>query len=135
MAAERVRSLFSEAEQVLAVDPVVCAYRASPELFVMAVSIMDTFSTIRRFFECSGDIDYVEALRGREPENGLTQGLSPRETEIHGLVVEGLTNKQIARALYISESTVKVHVQHIFDKLGIRSRAALRVRAARERGR
>ncbi len=134
-AAEGVRDLFIAAHEVLAVDPIVCAYRASPELFVTAMSVMDKLSTVRRFFSSSGDIEHIKALRGDESESGQRQSLSPREAEIHGLVCEGLTNKQIARALFISESTVKVHVQHIFDKLGIRSRAALRVQAAREQGR
>jgi len=48
--------------------------------------------------------------------------LTPRELEVHGLLVAGLTNRQIAEALFVSEKTVKVHVRHIYDKLGIRSR-------------
>lgn len=40
---------------------------------------------------------------------------------------------QIAELLFISESTVKVHVHHIYDKLGVRSRTALAVQAMLER--
>jgi ATP/maltotriose-dependent transcriptional regulator MalT len=49
--------------------------------------------------------------------------LSPREREVHELIAQGLTNREIASALYISESTTKLHVRHIFDKLRVRSRA------------
>src|SRR2546421_515513 len=45
-------------------------------------------------------------------------GLTRRELEIVRVVVSGFTNKQIARQFSISESTVKRHVTHIFDKLG-----------------
>lgn len=48
--------------------------------------------------------------------------LSPRESEVHELLAQGLTNEEIAKQLYISLSTTKVHVKHIYDKLGVRSR-------------
>ncbi|CAN5176298.1 hypothetical protein BH18ACT4_BH18ACT4_14330 [soil metagenome] len=50
--------------------------------------------------------------------------LSPRELEVLGLVAEGNPNKAIARALSISETTVKTHVSHIFTKLGVDDRTA-----------
>jgi DNA-binding CsgD family transcriptional regulator len=48
--------------------------------------------------------------------------LSPREREVHELIAQGRTNREIASALYISESTAKLHVRHIFEKLRVRSR-------------
>ncbi len=56
-----------------------------------------------------------------------------REREVYELLGQGLTNLQIADLLFISEATVKVHVHHIYDKLGVRSRTALAVQAALER--
>jgi two-component system, NarL family, nitrate/nitrite response regulator NarL len=55
--------------------------------------------------------------------------LTKRELEVHELLAQGLTNREIARLLYVEEVTVKVHVRHILDKLGVRSRveAATRV--------
>ncbi|MEV6108662.1 response regulator transcription factor [Streptomyces sp. NPDC051940] len=50
--------------------------------------------------------------------------LSPRETEILQLLAEGLANRQISRRLFISEATVKTHLVHIYDKLGVDSRTA-----------
>jgi ATP/maltotriose-dependent transcriptional regulator MalT len=51
-------------------------------------------------------------------------GLSTREAEVLALVTQGMTNRDIARRLFISEKTVASHVSHIFTKLGLSSRAA-----------
>jgi two-component system, NarL family, nitrate/nitrite response regulator NarL len=48
--------------------------------------------------------------------------LSPRERDVFALVVQGLTNKEIAVQLSISESTAKFHVSAILKKCGVRSR-------------
>ncbi|GAA1149128.1 response regulator transcription factor [Kitasatospora gansuensis] len=50
--------------------------------------------------------------------------LSPREAEILQLLALGLANKQISKRLFISEATVKTHLVHIYDKLGVDSRTA-----------
>jgi DNA-binding NarL/FixJ family response regulator len=51
------------------------------------------------------------------------QALSHREKQIMSLVVAGLTNRQIAAELFLSESTVKTHLSSAFGKLDVRSRA------------
>jgi two-component system nitrate/nitrite response regulator NarL len=51
--------------------------------------------------------------------------LSPREEEISRLVAEGMSNREIARSLRISESTVKNSLFHVFEKLGISNRVEL----------
>jgi DNA-binding CsgD family transcriptional regulator len=51
--------------------------------------------------------------------------LSPRELEVAGLVARGLTNKQIAEALYLSERTAENHVRHILVKLGFSNRSQI----------
>jgi two-component system nitrate/nitrite response regulator NarL len=55
--------------------------------------------------------------------------LSPREREILGCLAKGASNKEIARALDVAESTVKIHVQHILRKLGLSSRVQAAVYA------
>ena len=50
--------------------------------------------------------------------------LTPREREVLSLIGAGLTNTEIAAALYVGEGTVKTHVGHIFTKLALRDRAA-----------
>jgi DNA-binding NarL/FixJ family response regulator len=49
--------------------------------------------------------------------------LTPRELEVLGLVALGRTNREIARALFMSEKTAGVHVSHILAKLGVASRS------------
>ncbi|GAA2099681.1 response regulator transcription factor [Kitasatospora saccharophila] len=50
--------------------------------------------------------------------------LSPREAEILQLLAEGLPNRQISKRLFISEATVKTHLVHVYDKLGVDSRTS-----------
>jgi two-component system nitrate/nitrite response regulator NarL len=59
--------------------------------------------------------------------------LSPREQEILSHIAQGASNKEIARALAIAETTVKIHVQHILRKLGLSSRVQAAVFAAGRR--
>lgn len=66
----------------------------------------------------------------RRPEH---QSLSKREVEVLDLVRQGKTNKQIARSLHVSEATVKTHLIHAFNKLGVDDRTAA-VSAALEHG-
>ena len=55
--------------------------------------------------------------------------LSPREREVLQLLTKGQTNREIARKLTVSVSTVKIHVEHILDKLGVSDRTQAAVRA------
>ena len=59
--------------------------------------------------------------------------LSPREREVAGLVADGLSNREIAAALVISERTAQNHVQHILGKLGLANRAQVAAWATRTR--
>jgi len=66
----------------------------------------------------------------RKPSTGA---LSARELEVLTLVARGASNKEIARAMYLSEATVKSHLLHLFAKLAVSDRTAA-VTAALERG-
>lgn len=61
------------------------------------------------------------------------QSLSSRETEILELVAAGTSNKEIAKTLWVSETTVKSHLLHAFEKLGVDDRTAA-VTTALKRG-
>jgi DNA-binding NarL/FixJ family response regulator len=60
------------------------------------------------------------ASRVRSPQLAL----SPREIEILELLAAGASNREISRTLFISEATVKTHLAHVYDKLGVDSRTA-----------
>ena len=49
-------------------------------------------------------------------------GITPRELEILGLIAQGLSNREIAERVFVSENTVKTHSSRVFDKLGARRR-------------
>jgi DNA-binding NarL/FixJ family response regulator len=49
-------------------------------------------------------------------------GITPRELEILGLIATGLSNREIAGRLFVSENTVKTHSSRVFDKLGAKRR-------------
>jgi two-component system, NarL family, nitrate/nitrite response regulator NarL len=68
-------------------------------------------------------------LEPTRPEGPSPALLSPREREILLLIARGDSNKVIARALDIAETTVKIHVQHILRKLGLSSRVQAAVYA------
>ena len=63
---------------------------------------------------------------GRRGSGGTgAASLSGREREIADLVTQGMTNREIAATLFISERTVETHLSKVFGKLGVRSRAAV----------
>jgi DNA-binding NarL/FixJ family response regulator len=69
----------------------------------------------------------IESLRDRPtappPPAGAPDDLTPREVEVLGLIAKGLSNGDIARRLFVSEATVKTHVNNIFSKAHLRDRA------------
>ncbi|MCP2356929.1 DNA-binding NarL/FixJ family response regulator [Nonomuraea thailandensis] len=76
-----------------------------------------------------GDDDVLPAVaarvlrRVREPAARAAE-LSEREHSVLRLVAGGATNREAAAALFISETTVKTHLAHIYTKLGVSDRAA-----------
>ena len=74
------------------------------------------------------EVTNLLAERLAQPETAL----SPRELEILQALATGASNKQIAQRLFISEATVKTHLIHVYQKLGVETRTAA-VSAARER--
>ncbi|MET8997257.1 response regulator transcription factor [Amycolatopsis sp. NPDC004169] len=90
------------------------------------VSAVRTVASGRSLF-APRKVSQVRTRPPGPPPSGTHDGspldvLSPRELEILGLISEGLTNRQIAKRLFLSEKTVKNRVSSILNKLGVRRR-------------
>ena len=119
-AAEAVRSMADQGY----LDGIVTACRAYPPLAIAASGDPALERSLTELFVASRDIALGRRAGLEMPrELRRSEGLSPREREVHELLAQGRTNRQIAKTLFISESTTKVHVRHIFEKLGVHSRA------------
>jgi DNA-binding CsgD family transcriptional regulator/tetratricopeptide (TPR) repeat protein len=84
---------------------------------------LDAARSVFRQLGARPDLVRVDAL-SPIVEARAPMGLTRRELEVLGLVARGMTNREIAAALVISEHTVARHVQHILAKLGVSSRTA-----------
>jgi predicted ATPase/class 3 adenylate cyclase/DNA-binding CsgD family transcriptional regulator len=78
---------------------------------------------------------YARRARGerKRPHHGWAS-LTPTDLQVVALVSEGLTNPQIAERLLMGRATVKTHLEHVFTKLGMRTRAELAAEATRRSG-
>jgi DNA-binding NarL/FixJ family response regulator len=121
-------------EQAGAFDAFVVAYRSAPEILTALTPIAAEYDTLSGVFERACDIRTATraGLRlalTRSPT--ATSTLTPRELEVAALLTRGLSNNQIGRTLFISEKTVKAHLRHVYEKLGVKSRteAALKLAA------
>jgi LuxR family transcriptional regulator, maltose regulon positive regulatory protein len=105
-------------------DPVVCGVRSSTKLADELASREETRPFMETLYRRSNDLALARRAgfrtrATREP----AQILSPRELEVLGLIARGLRNREISDALFIAQSTTKVHVRHILEKLGVRTRS------------
>ncbi len=73
--------------------------------------------------------DFREAAGSNRTPTSVVEMLTQREHEILQLIIEGLSNKEIAQRLTVTLSTIKWHVNQIYAKLGVRSRVQAMVRA------
>ena len=78
---------------------------------------------LARALSMAAYVDRTGALVAQVGTGGRLAALSRRETEVATLVAEGLTNRQIAERLVVSERTAENHVQHILTKLGFTTRS------------
>ena len=81
-----------------------------------------------------GMLPLVRDARALAEGGAAGRPLTRREGEIAGLVARGLTNRQIAAALHISERTAENHIQHILVKLGLHTRTQIAAWAGKRDG-
>lgn len=79
------------------------------------------------------DYDRATAPDDHTAANGVADTLTPRQQEVLQLMIEGLSNREIAEELYLAEGTVKAHMNQIFTRLLVRNRAEA-IRAAQRLG-
>jgi DNA-binding NarL/FixJ family response regulator len=104
-------------------DPVLLTLRASHRTLKQLWECTATRSLVAEVIIRTGDQHLAAAVGvevGKRYER-LHQ-LTPRELEVLGLLSRGMSNREIARALVVEESTVKAHLHHLFSKLGAKSR-------------
>jgi ATP/maltotriose-dependent transcriptional regulator MalT len=114
-------------------EPLVCGSRAGPRLLrVLAVDERAKRHLVRVLTR-SRDLALLRSVGlARKITSGRGGLLSRREQDVMDLLKQGLTNREIAKTLVISEATAKVHVQHILQKLRARTRAEAVARYAAE---
>jgi ATP/maltotriose-dependent transcriptional regulator MalT len=121
---ESATKVLTVAQKLGAWDPVVCALRASPDLADGLATHRDARRQLRALYSSSNDLGLARRAGFRtRATRGPGELLTPRELEVLGLIMRGMRNHEIARALFISTSTTKVHVRHVLEKLGVRTRA------------
>ena len=114
------------------IDGLVLAFRVYPRTLQGLAEEPRAISLVRTVL--AGSRDFAIARRAgieikASPDEDPFGALTAREHEVLGLLLEGLANAEIASRLHITESTAKVHVRHIFEKLGVRSRLQAVIRA------
>ena len=126
---DSVPARFAECVTSGCVHAFVCAYRAAPSILAILADRDDVRSDLQSIV--LGARDEILARRaGLHVSLAPVADLSPREIEVFALLGEGLTNAEIAKRLFITEVTVKVHVRRIFQKTGAHTRAEAAVAAA-----
>jgi LuxR family transcriptional regulator, maltose regulon positive regulatory protein len=91
-------------------------------------------AALEALLELGAQPEAERARRALERARGASrpaQGVTPREREVLQLLAEGLTNRQIAERLVLSEHTIHRHVSNLMRKLGVRSRTAAATQAVR----
>jgi ATP/maltotriose-dependent transcriptional regulator MalT len=103
-------------------DAFVCAYRAYPSLLGQVVALGAPTRYALLVVE-KWDKALATSLGLTGPRRRIAPDkLTAREEEVLALLAQGLSNREIAKTLWIEETTVKAHVRSIFKKLGVRTR-------------
>jgi DNA-binding CsgD family transcriptional regulator len=130
-----VTKVFEYADRAATTDAFTFCYRCAPDILAALRGDPRYEVSLSHLLQRATDtrLDARAALGRTDPRDASK--LSKREREVFQLLGLGWTNKEIARSLFISEVTVKVHVRKILAKLGVRSRTEAALRAVNEQRR
>jgi LuxR family transcriptional regulator, maltose regulon positive regulatory protein len=124
--AGRVRRLISDAFAADYTDSFVVAYRAFPRLLGALTSDSRLIQLVSPVIESARDGRIAQQagmkLPGPDGRGSRSEPLTKREQEVLELLALGLSNTEIGQRLFIAQSTVKVHVRHILEKLNAKNR-------------
>jgi len=131
-ASDLAREAFQTAQETGSIDSFVVAYRGYPAFLSSLSADSELIEPLTEIVDHARDWSLARATdlpaHARRPSD--TTLLTPREQEVLGLIAQGLTNREIAKTLFVSEATAKVHVRHILEKLRVRSRTEAALLAA-----
>ncbi len=119
---EAETTLLAGGERAVATRALAAAHSAA--LALGAAPLRDAAEALAR----RARLDVAEPATGTVSDDGGT-GLTERETEVLRLLADGLTNREIAARLFISQKTVGAHMGHIYGKLGVHTRVEAAGRA------
>lgn len=101
-------------------------------LFKLYIRLKEKLEKEEKEKSSEGNFFQTEELEEKYYEFAKNAGLSKREQEAGWLIYKGLTNQQIAEELFISETTVKKHASHIYEKLEVSGRKELKKKVSEE---
>ncbi|MGH9194489.1 MAG: LuxR C-terminal-related transcriptional regulator, partial [Acidimicrobiia bacterium] len=127
------RRIIHDSQAADFLDALVVSYRASPKLLNWLADQTGIEETLIRAMAAANDEHIARRigleLRQTASEPSELAHLTPREHEVLEHLAKGFSNEEIAKHLFISRSTTKVHVHHILGKLGVRTRLQAVLRA------
>jgi len=121
---EQLKFALAECHAAGNADSFVVAYRLAPDLLNLVVGAELELSDflLRPLVTHDPRLAEKAGFNRRKTKTLRSTPLTDREAEVLDLLRQGMSNREIAQTLWIAHSTAKVHVRHIFEKLGVRSR-------------
>ncbi len=119
---DAVAALLSRASAAGIWDSIVCVIRAAPHVLTSMESVSQHKVELREALVRANEFTLARSLGETARPAFAGNVLSPREMEVMEHLRQGKKNLEIAASLFISVGTVKLHLHHIYDKLGTRSR-------------
>ncbi len=134
-ATRQIRSEFPEARIIMVSvfegeEPIWRAVQAGVRGYLLKASESEELlKSIRTVHQ--GGTAFPGAIEAKIVDRRSREELTPRELMLLRLIVDGRSNKEIAATVFISEATVKLHITHIFEKLGVHDRTQATTAAIR----